>query len=155
MAPPWPSQLFRWLGFARYNVTAPVGADGQVAELQGDAAGRLRTTTQGEKPTGLVISPALETHRQVVVGAGALVELYGFNDDTATKYLMLFDAASLPGNGASGWLARFRIAGGGSIAFAPGYPLAFTSGLIWAASTTADTLTIDTGNHTDVAVAYL
>ncbi len=38
----WTDNLFRWLGFGRYNSTLPTVAEGQVEELQIDSRGRLR-----------------------------------------------------------------------------------------------------------------
>lgn len=43
----WTDNLFRWLGFGRYNSTAPTLAEGAVEELQLDQRGRLRVAVEG------------------------------------------------------------------------------------------------------------
>lgn len=42
----WTDNLFRWLGFGRYNSTLPTVAEGQVEELQVDSRGRLRVAIE-------------------------------------------------------------------------------------------------------------
>ena len=42
----WPDNLFRWLGFGRYNSSLPTVAEGQVEELQVDSRGRLRVAIE-------------------------------------------------------------------------------------------------------------
>lgn len=43
----WTDNLFRWLGFGRYNSAPPTLAEGEVQELQLDASGRLRVAIDG------------------------------------------------------------------------------------------------------------
>jgi hypothetical protein len=42
----WTDNLFRWLGFGRYNSTLPTVADAAIEELQIDSRGRLRVALE-------------------------------------------------------------------------------------------------------------
>jgi len=153
------SEIFNLLPRFRFNASPPVVTDGQLCEAQCDANGKLivtgavAATLAPLVPTGITRSAGC-VNSLVVHGAPAsLLELYGFNDDTVTKYLMLFQSATLPGNGATP-LEVIR-APEGSFAFSPDAAIAFTSGITVAVSTSRDTLTVDTASKTRITGVWL
>jgi hypothetical protein len=67
----WTDNIFRWLGFGRYNSTLPTVSDAQVEELQVDSRGRLRVAIDS-------VASSLKGIYQVTPGAvadGAVVDL--------------------------------------------------------------------------------
>jgi hypothetical protein len=147
----WPDTIFKWLAYGEYNLTLPTTTTGNPQRLQCDKNGRLLIAKQSD--TSYVRSTSLENSHVVKTSAGTLYELHGFNDGSVTLYLMLFNTTSVPANGTAP-LERFRIPAGGSIAYSPGQPISLGTGIVWAASTTPNTLTIDTASKSYVSVAY-
>ena len=153
------SEIFNLLGRLRYSASPPTIADGQLGEMQGDASGNLKVSVQSgivtasaPVPTGIARTPVMANSLVVLGAPTTLLELYGFNDDTVVKYLMLFNATSLPGNGASP-IDVIRVAPG-SFAFSPGAALSFPTGLTVGVSTSQNTLTIDSAGKTRITAAY-
>jgi hypothetical protein len=76
--------------------------------------------------------------------AGKIRQVHGFNDKNTRRYFMLFDSISPPANGAPSWMC-LSVPGGGTFSIdLSAKPRSFSTGLSWAASSTPDTLTIDT-----------
>jgi|SRR5579859_5312917 len=77
-----------------------------------------------------------------------------YNSGNNVLYLMFFDAASLPGNGATPMimpfplraLAQYRDGDAVQIGSREFYAQNFKAGIVWAASTTPATLTVDATN---------
>jgi hypothetical protein len=148
------SQLLNLLSKLRHRATLPTPvADGGVADLVGDAFGRL--VTVGPQSSGRYVVPALTYKGRVVAEAAQLLELSAFNDGADPVYLMLFDSYSLtaPADGTTP-IERFLVPAGGTLGFVPDYPLAFASGIYWAVSSTASTLTIDAAATLHVSATY-
>jgi hypothetical protein len=86
----------------------------------------------------------------------------GSNKGASQLYFMWFNATSLPANGATPSMMPIPIPAGGTfslvntiatanaVAFGP----VMSTGLVWAASTTATTLTVDSTNSVWVTVQY-
>jgi hypothetical protein len=150
----WPSQIFRWLGFARYNAAPPSTSDGQVSELQLDPAGRLRVETLCPTPTGTVRGAGVNV-LEVKGAPGSLLEVYGFNDAaSAVLYLMVFDQLTSPTNGTAP-VDVFRLNAASSFDIGFSSPLVCENGIWLAASTTAGTLTLDSSGKLFAKAAYL
>lgn len=75
--------------------------------------------------------------------SGKFHQLIGFSNKGAKRFLMLFDSATVPGNGASSWLC-LNVPSGGTFSVDLPRPRSFAAGLSWASSTTPNILTIDT-----------
>lgn len=103
----------------------------------------------------------------VKAAAGNLLQIYA-NYDTAggagTRWLMIFDAAALPANGTAPTLAAIPLVGVDTIASldvtnssdppsSPGKPMA--TGIVWAISSTKNTLTLDAASTFDVETKFL
>ncbi|WP_394835829.1 hypothetical protein LVJ94_02735 [Pendulispora rubella] len=152
----WETSIFRWLGFGRHNTTPPSLVPGEVGELQLDPHGNLKVTVVAAgvgPPMGLrADSPAtswsapsgLAAHGTIREAPCLLYRVFGSNEGPAKRWIMLFDATSLPADGA---LPSFAIpvVEGGSFAIDLQRTRPFASGLAWAASSTPGTLTIDPG----------
>lgn len=117
--PTWVTQLFTWLGFARYYATQPTLADQDVTELQCDAAGNLRVSDVfGQPPAGTVavsisgadqnFSPPL---RAVWVGGAGNLALELVND-SAPQTLNAVPAGTL----VPGQIKTIKAAGSGTTA---------------------------------------
>lgn len=74
--------------------------------------------------------------------SGKFYQLIGFSDKSSRRYLMLFDSATVPANGALSWTC-LSVPGGGTFSIDLPRPKSFSSGLSWAVSTTPNILTID------------
>lgn len=83
------------------------------------------------------------THDIVSSGPAFLLELLGVNNSGSTRYIMFFDSPTLPAPGAVPKLCPIPVAANQSFTFTPpGGPLLFTTGIVWASSSTFATLTI-------------
>lgn len=75
--------------------------------------------------------------------SGKFHQLIGFSNKSTKRFLMLFDSASVPADGAASWVC-LNVPAQGTFSIDLPRPRSFASGLSWAISTTPDTLTIDT-----------
>jgi hypothetical protein len=148
------SQLFKSLGQALHRATLPTAAaDGDAVSTVADRYGRV--VVVGPQPSGRYRSSVLGVNGRIVAQAGELSELWVVNALSEERWLHLFDVSSLsaPANGTSP-LERFLVPAKGIFSLAPLHPIAFASGIHWACSTTANTLTIDSGSSFHVSAAY-
>lgn len=145
----WVDQVFKWLGYAKYNATPPVLADGDVRELQSDASGNLKvavvsgTISAGEPAeVAFAISNDLVDSWVVKASTGLIYEVSGFNGSTEDRYLVVFPGSSAPANGTS-TASRVVIPVPGKSAFnwTPVRPITYAGGIVWVCSTTRDTVT--------------
>lgn len=94
-----------------------------------------RATRFDSASTGLIES------RQVLAGTGTLVSIQGFNNADAARYVMLFDAESVPEDGVVP-VAVIKAAPGANFYMeVPKTGVPFHRGIAVAVSTTATTLT--------------
>ena len=149
-------RLLNLLSRGVYRATAQTLADGETNELALSRDGRLLVADRDPSAVTTVRSPSLEASRRVKVGAGSLLALTGSTEATDPRWLMLFDSADDPPENNTDPLECYRIAPGSSFSYEPpAGRLNFSSGLVWAISTAADTLALDLVNTTRVVVAIL
>ena len=107
-------------------------------------------------------SAALEDSAVVKAAGGTLYRLNIINTEAAVRYIMLFDATSLPAN-ATAPLYRFTVASSGSLDIdlsslrlgnEGSTGLSFSTGIVVANSTTAATLTVSTGDDVLIDAIY-
>lgn len=156
MATSFISQMLSFLSRARYSVTPPTGADGELMEARCDVNGRLLvsgTSTTGNRPES-VSRGAEAKERAVSTAPCALLEAFGYNKSDSTRYIHVFDAVAAPADGATSAVEVFQVPAGGSFSWAPLFPESFSTGLSWCASTDAVTLTRPDSADTRVTVAY-
>lgn len=150
------SQMLSFLARARYSVTPPTGADGDLMEARCDANGRLLvsgTSTTGNAPAA--VSKGDEAKERVVrATACALLEMWAYNRATETRYIHVFNSATAPADGATDAVEVFQVVAGGSLGWEPQYPYTFSTGCSWVASTDAVTLTRPDTADTRVTVTY-
>jgi len=72
------------------------------------------------------------------------------NLNAAARWLMIFNAAALPANGTVPDLLILPLAAGEIKTYAPPAPVYFSTGLVWAMSTTDTTLTVTGTNDGEV-----
>ena len=82
-----------------------------------------------------------ETDALVVSGEARLLEIFGTNTEAGDVFIMVFDAVALPGNGTQPRLSPIPVPAGESFSLTMPEP-EFGTGIYWAVSSTADTLTI-------------
>ena len=138
----WTDNLFRWLGFGRYNSTLPTVADGDTEELQVDAHGRLRVAldTPQTEPTTRYTSSAAERSASAKATGGVAREVDCLSTSASERYLLLIDKATAVAGGDAPF-SRSVVPpdGQASITFDGGYTV--TNGLQVALSATPDTYT--------------
>lgn len=142
----WTDTLFPWLGHGRYNAAAPLLADGQPAEMQLDAAGRLRVVVEdGAAAAGTParVLPTETASGGVLASSGKkLLEILGHSQDDEPQYLMLFEANGVPADGATPKQV-FRVPASSPCVSFTFYeaPVSYAYGIAWAVSSTGDVLT--------------
>lgn len=145
--PTFLDQVFRWLGYGQYRSSPQPISDGDVAPLLIDNLGRLVTVAQSSGSSGTVWykSGAIVKSGIIKASPGGLFTFFGSNEDTSKIWLMIFDSATVPANGA---IPEFNIPVDPLKPFSLDLarPKPFTSGISFAASSTAATLTLVTSN---------
>lgn len=117
--------------------------DGSLAECRLDNDGNLRVAVSGEVGDApWDDSPGFAAHRVVKASPGTLLFLSCFAESSG--YLHVFDNKALPPNGTKPTLAPMPLWWGWSMTLPlPARGRAFKNGLVWAVSSTAETLTLD------------
>lgn len=141
-----------------YKALAYVLADGDVAPLALDVDGVLKVRDVGSAPSGASsrISFPLATSGIIKASAGFLRQIQGRSMANANRWLMYFDAVAVPGNGATPVWPSIPLLSTLPSGFPFGFmyqEMPFATGIVWAVSTTPETLTITVGN--DVALGSL
>lgn len=145
----WTDNLFRWLGFGRYNSTLPTVGEGEVEELQIDQRGRLRVAIEATsvalgveqaEPATRYVSSTLERSAQAKASAGVVREVQVISTSASERYLHLINAIGALSGGETP-LYRMIVPAGGAIAvtFPGGY--SFATGVVVALSSTLATYT--------------
>lgn len=126
----------------------PAVADNDGREPLVDRSGRLWVRAfGGAGPVNVDLTwddpPTLLASRVVVAAAAAYHIALGFNDSNNLQYWQLFDAAALPVNGTVPMFSVPVLPKQGTFSLdLRATPRAFSTGIVWAASTTPDTLTL-------------
>ena len=106
-------------------------------------------------PVGLWSHTTTSTYRRVVKpSAGSLQFFFGCNERITAQWLMFFDATAYQATGANPLFAATYIPANTNFSLVLGDPLPFSSGLVWQASSTKDTLTVDTSGTLSVSAEY-
>jgi hypothetical protein len=105
--------------------------------------------------SGFENSEVVETSPPTLINAAMC------NSGASVLYLMIFDSATVPGNGTAPSTMPIAVPAGSTVSFSYNdvassgfYGLGLKAGLSWAASTTAATLTVATGNASWVQLRY-
>lgn len=139
----WLDTIFKFIGHARRNTVTPSVTNGSTSELQCDEQGRLLVNTSvankvwSHPPTA---SSAKEASRIVKASSGVLYSFVAYNANASKRWLQFFNSTTVPSNGALPRLVVPIEADG--IASGGFESMPFATGLVWALSTTEDTLTI-------------
>lgn len=136
----WLDEILRFVAHARRP-------DGSLDECRLDGDGNLRVAIATE-PLEPVWddSPSFAAQRVVKAAGGTLFHLSGYSESNG--YLHVFDAAALPANGTAPTLAPVLLWAGWSVTLPlPPRGRVFKIGIVWAVSSTADTLTLDTAGR--------
>ena len=101
-----------------------------------------RASTDGGGVSAISTS-AVATNLVVKASAGALYSLTGINTQGGVRYVQVFDATSLPANSTVPAIS-IRVPANASFAYSAdgGFGRPFSTGIVVATSTTADTLTV-------------
>jgi hypothetical protein len=142
----WNDTVFQWLGLGRYTATAPSLLEGQAGEMQVDQRGRLRVVTAGEDMSAAAWADttALTYMLAARTSAGSLYQIFGSNEGGAKRWVQVFDSTTLPANGTIPKLS-IPVDAGKTFSVSLGHGRKFTAGIRIAVSSTAPTLTVDTG----------
>lgn len=154
----WQDTIFKFLGLARYNATAPTLTNGASSELQVDSTGRLLVNT-GAISTTWADGGAAAAEKVVKASAGKLWQIFGRNTGASAQWIFIFNhaasGASRPANGSTAALfTPVRVAAGESFAIVLDRPRAFATGLYWGISSTDATFTYASGGTFVVAAEY-
>jgi hypothetical protein len=122
-------------------------------------------SSPGNFVDGAPVAPTLVNSVVVAPGGGGIV-IYGYdgrNEDSAAKWIMVFDAAAVPANGAQPLhiigvppAGTGATAGSGNFGFTTAsiYGEKFKNGIVVAVSTQDGTLALDTASKTALCVDY-
>lgn len=126
--------------------------DGSLSECRLDTDGNLRVTIAAESiEPAWDDSPGLVASRVVKASPCMLLHLSGYSESSG--YLHIFDATALPANGTKPTIAPIAIWWGWTLtAPLPPRGRVFKNGIVWAVSTTAETLTLDSAGRAFVNV---
>lgn len=137
-------KVFRWMGHGRYSSSLPTAAaNGDVVEFLVDPYGRLQVISASAAPTGVTAVrqlTAASTGSLKSAGAGSLVEVSLWNSSAAAIWYQVHDKASAV-SGGDACIDQIMVPAGGSVGWRPAVPVAASTQLRWAASTTAATYT--------------
>lgn len=145
----WTDNLFRWIGFTRFNSTLPTLAEGEVSELQADQRGRLRVALEASsvaletapaEPATRYLSSVLERSAQAKAAAGVVREVHVISTSVSERYLHLINKNGALVNGDAPFY-RMRVPAGGALAVAFEGGHTFATGLRVALSSTLATYT--------------
>lgn len=141
-----------------YKALAYTVADGKPSPLALDLDGVLKVREVGSPPSGAssVYKSPLATSGVIKASAGFLRQIQGRSMANAGRWLMYFDATSVPANGATPAWPSIPLLSTLPSGFPFGFmyqEMPFATGIAWAVSTTAETLTLTLG--TDVALGAL
>jgi hypothetical protein len=139
----WPEQIFKWLGYGKYQASPTAAADGATAPLLVDPYGRVQTVAAAAAPTGVTAVrqlTAASLGQLKAAGTGSLVEVTLWNSGAVALWFQVHDKASAVSPGDT-CVDQVMVPAGGAIGWRPAVPVAASLQLRWAASTTPATYT--------------
>lgn len=146
-------QIHLWLGHGRYRSEPTAVANGEVAELLIDALGKLCIRVVGGPILAgyhRTTTPAIQA--SVKGSSGAVVACWGFNKGAVAVYVQLHNKASAVVD-TNVPLEQFLVPAGQPFSFQPPEPIAFSTGIQWAVSTTPGPCTLGSAD-VGITVAY-
>lgn len=84
-----------------------------------------------------------------------LLNIGGWNEGTALRWVMLFDSLTAPSNGSTPVVNPIRVGQGKNFSWTLEPSFVFNNGVYWIVSSTQPTLTVDTSATFNVMAAYL
>lgn len=141
---------------AVYRTSPPTLTNGTYSPLCVDSSGNLKTAATS---TAMSRYRAYATTAEGVVksSSGSIFSLYAHNENPSARYIQLFNSASLPTAGTTPEYS-FVVAGSGTLFvdsfFGVDYGTIFTTGIVWAASTTEPTFEAAAGTDEVVFINY-
>lgn len=149
--------IFKFTPLGRYFATPLSLEDGEYSELAVDSSGRLMVSTQSSdrqrQHTG---APGAE--RVVANAPSSLYEVTALNTGGSDVYLFLFDHADdgddRPANGGLPLLVPILVKAGEHASWRDDDPIVCTTGIYWAASSTAASFTYASTADLMVAAKY-
>jgi hypothetical protein len=136
-------KVFRWLGHGRYYSSLPTPAsNGDVVEQLFDAYGRAVVVPGTTAPSGVTATRQLTAANTgaLASGAASLVEVSVWNSGAVALWFQVHDKSAAVGSG-DACVDQVYVPAGGTVGWRPLVPVAATTRLRWAASTTASTYT--------------
>lgn len=137
---------------ARFRAVPGVLADGQPTELRVDSSGALVTTGAGgggvvivqfSVPSSFNTTGAGATSGVIRATPGTLLDVNGVSVVGALRFFQLFNLVAVPANGTVPlFVVRVPAVTNFSVSFADSMGMSFGTGITWACSTTAGTLTL-------------
>lgn len=154
----WLDTIFKFAGRLIYNSIEPSLTNGQTVEMQCDQNGRLKVTTQ-DTDTLWVDGAAAKAEFVIKSTPGKVYQVFGRNSGGADAYIFIFNhaagAGSRPANGSTAALfVPVKVPAGKSFTIELDRPRTFSVGLYWAASSTDNTFTYDSGGSFLVSAEY-
>lgn len=139
----WPEQIFKWLGYGKYIASPTAVADGATTSLLIDPYGRLQVSNSAAAPVGVTAVrqlTAANTGALKSAGTGSLVEVTLWNNGAVALWFQVHDKGSAV-SGGDACVDQVMVPAGGAIGWRPAVPVAASTQLRWAASTTPGTYT--------------
>jgi hypothetical protein len=145
MAASWLTNVLNFIAGVQYQSVPGTISDGANGPMQSDRYGRPVMNIAaygGDAGTSWWDSTALGYQGTAKVGSAKLWQVIATNEGASKRWLMLFDATALPGNGTA---PKFQLpmSSGQIMSLPPACPRTFATGIFWAVSSTAGTLTLD------------
>ncbi len=158
----WLNNVFNFLAGGQYEQSPAPLTSGATGPLLVDRYKRLivvaappgSTISTGEN-NWYVSNSAGEYQGAVKTTPGTFFWMYGFNRGASDRFLMLFNLSSVPSDGTAPWMTPIPIISLQPFSFEMPRGRNFSTGLVWAVSTTGDTLTKDTGATVHLTTEYL
>jgi hypothetical protein len=149
----WPNQLFTWLAHGIYRASPTAVADGSAVQLLADSIGKLCVRVVGGPILAgyhRTTTPAIQA--SVKASSGAVVACWGFNKAATAMYVQLHNKATSVANNDVP-TEQFLVPAGQPFSFQPPEPIAFSTGIQWAVSTTPGPCTLGS-TDVGITVAY-
>lgn len=144
----WLNNVFNFLAGGQYTQAPVAVTTGTTAPLLIDAYGRLVTVSVGAGTpvatggSSFYDTTVLAPSGVIKASSGSLYLVVGANESANKRWLMLFNATSLPVNGTAP-VYQFPVPTLAPFSLDLPRGRTFSTGIVWAASSTAATLTVD------------
>ncbi len=155
----WPEQVFRFLGLGQYKASPTAVADGTAVPLLVDPYGKLKVLAEiSGAATYSAYKPSAGADKKGVIkaSAGSLRYVQVTSKDTVGCFFQVLNQSTVPAGGeASTIVLTVWIPAGESRAINLPADLAFSTGIVWGASTAMADCTLVSGQHLWVNALFL